>query len=81
MFRGRFRAGGRWHFRRGWQFCGDGGGSGGGGFRIGGKSCCEAGLGLLECEDVFLLSFESSVGGRKKVQCRWASLLYGDAGS
>ena len=75
MFRGRFRAGGRWYFRLGWQFCGDGG------FRIGGKSCCEAGLGLLECEDVFLLSFESSVGGRKKVQCRWASLLYCDAGS
>ena len=60
--------------------CGGGGGSGSGEFRIGGESCCEARLGLVEWEDVILEAFEFNVGGRENVQCRWASVRYGDAG-
>ena len=46
-FRGRFGAGGMWYLRLGWRFWDGGGGSRAGGFRIGGESYFEAGLGLF----------------------------------
>ena len=58
VFRGGIWVGGRWYRRFGLGFSGGGGsGSGSGGFGIGGESCCEAGLGLFEWEDVFLEAF------------------------
>lgn len=35
---------------------------------------------LIQWKDSFLVVFESTVGGRKNVQCLWAPLWYGDAG-
>ena len=63
VFWDEFWAGRRQYLQLGWRFFGGDGGSGGGGFRIGGKSCCEAGLGLLlgGCEGG-LTQFEDAVG-------------------
>ena len=79
-FRGRFGAGGMWYLRLGWRFCDGGGGSRAGGFRIGGESYFEAGLGLFDGKDIFLVVVESNVGRRKNAQCRWVSLCYSDVG-
>ena len=42
-------------------FCCCSGGNGRGGFKVGGRSCCEASLGLFEWEDVLFVVFESIV--------------------
>ena len=78
VFRGGIWVGGRWYRRFGLGFCDGSGGSGSGGFGIGGESCYEAGLGLFEWEDVFLVAFESNVVGNKNVKFQWGSLWYGD---
>ena len=52
-----------------WRFCGGGGGGGSGGskFQNGNGMCCEAGFVVFEWEGVFLVTFESDVGGSKYV--------------
>ena len=47
MFSDGFLTGERCHLRLGWGFCDGGDGNGGGRFRIGDESCCEAGLGQI----------------------------------
>lgn len=42
--------------------------------------CVEAGLGLFEWEDVFLVTFKSDVRGSDWIHCRWQSLRDDDAG-
>lgn len=45
-----------------------------------GVGCVEAGLGLFEWEDIFLVTFKSDVRGSDWIHCRWQSLRDDDAG-
>ena len=62
-------------------FCGGGDGSESGGVRIGGGVGCVMRLvwACLNGKTIFLVTFESDVGGSDCIQCWWASPRDGDA--